>query len=79
MNATTLRVKSALTMRLNGSKLLPSALASLSSHELPRVMLNGAGESIAVDDLFDIAQSDAHRHRSASTAMRIGSIISARI
>jgi formylmethanofuran dehydrogenase subunit C len=59
MNATTLRVKNAPAARLNGAKLLPSTLASLSSYELARIVLYGAGESIALDELFDITQSDA--------------------
>ncbi|SAK59408.1 Formyltransferase/hydrolase complex Fhc subunit C [Caballeronia pedi] len=55
MNAITLRVKSAPDFRVDGSKLLPASLAAVSRTELPRIMLQGAGETCALGDLFDIA------------------------
>ncbi|WP_250436170.1 formylmethanofuran dehydrogenase subunit C [Caballeronia sp. ATUFL_F2_KS9A] len=61
MNAITLRVKNAPGFRVDGSKLLPATLAEISATELPRITLQGAGETCALGDLFDIAQepSDA--------------------
>ena len=59
MNAITLRVKNAPGFRVDGSKLLPATLAAASSAELPRIVLQGAGETCALGDLFDIAQADA--------------------
>jgi formylmethanofuran dehydrogenase subunit C len=44
MNAITLRVKNAPGFRVDGSKLLPAALAAVSPAELPRIELQGAGE-----------------------------------
>ncbi|WP_321797402.1 formylmethanofuran dehydrogenase subunit C [Caballeronia sp. J97] len=55
MNAITLRVKNAPGFRVDGSKLLPATLAVMSRTELPRVVLQGAGETLAIGDLFDIA------------------------
>lgn len=59
MNAITLRVKNAPGFRVDASKLLPQTLAQLSPKELPRVSLQGHGETCALGDLFDIAQADA--------------------
>ena len=59
MNAITLRVKSAPGFRVDGSKLLPAVLAAASSAELARIVLQGAGETCALGDLFDIAQMQA--------------------
>ncbi|MFM0322097.1 formylmethanofuran dehydrogenase subunit C [Caballeronia glebae] len=61
MNAITLRVKHAPGFRVDGSKLLPATLAAMSRTELPRIVLQGAGETCALGDLFDIAleQTDA--------------------
>lgn len=61
MNAIELRVKNAPGFRVDGSKLLPTALAEVSASDLPRTVLQGAGETCALGDLFDIAvtQSDA--------------------
>ena len=55
MNAITLRVKNAPGFRVDGSKLLPVELAVASRTELPRIVLQGAGETCEVGDLFDIA------------------------
>ncbi|MBC8637859.1 formylmethanofuran dehydrogenase subunit C [Caballeronia sp. EK] len=55
MNAITLRVKNAPGFRVDGSKLLPVELAVASRTELPRIVLQGAGETCALGDLFDIA------------------------
>jgi len=55
MNAITLRVKNAPGFRVDGSKLLPVELAAASRADLPRVVLQGAGETCALGDLFDIA------------------------
>ncbi len=57
MNATTLRVKRAPGFRIDGASLLPASLAAISPSELPRIALQGAGETCALSDLFDIAQS----------------------
>ncbi|SAK69413.1 Formyltransferase/hydrolase complex Fhc subunit C [Caballeronia fortuita] len=59
MNAITLRVKNAPGFRVDGSKLLPATLADVSSGELPRMVLQGAGETCALADLFDIAIEEA--------------------
>jgi len=59
MNAITLRVKSAPGFRVDGSKLLPASLAAVSRTELPRIVLQGAGETCALGDLFDIALEQA--------------------
>ncbi|SAK91105.1 Formyltransferase/hydrolase complex Fhc subunit C [Caballeronia temeraria] len=55
MNAITLRVKNAPGFRIDGSNLLPATLAAASRAELPRIVLQGAGETCALGDLFDIA------------------------
>ncbi|KND62407.1 Formylmethanofuran dehydrogenase (tungsten) subunit C [Candidatus Burkholderia verschuerenii] len=59
MKATTLRVKTTPGFCVDGSKLLPASLAAASASELPRIVLQGAGETCALGDLFDIAQTDA--------------------
>ncbi|SAK69469.1 Formyltransferase/hydrolase complex Fhc subunit C [Caballeronia hypogeia] len=61
MNAITLRVKNAPGFRVDGSKLLPAILAATTVSDLPRIMLQGAGETCAVGDLFDITQADADK------------------
>ncbi len=57
MNAITLRVRHAPGFRVDASNLLPASLAALSPANLARVVLQGAGETCALGDVFDIAQS----------------------
>ncbi|SAK73450.1 Formyltransferase/hydrolase complex Fhc subunit C [Caballeronia catudaia] len=61
MNAFELRVKNAPGFRVDASNLLPAVLASTAPHDIPRIVLQGAGETCALGDCFDIAwtQSDA--------------------
>jgi formylmethanofuran dehydrogenase subunit C len=61
MNAIELRVKNAPGFRVDASNLLPAVLASMLLNEIPRIVLQGAGETCALGDCFDIAwtQSDA--------------------
>ncbi|MEM5368549.1 formylmethanofuran dehydrogenase subunit C [Paraburkholderia azotifigens] len=54
MSAVTLRVKHAPGFRVDGSALLPSALAVLSDAEMARLMLPASNDACAVGDLFDI-------------------------
>lgn len=56
MNGITLRVKNTPGFRVDGSNLLPGALANATPAELPRIALQGAGETCALGDLFDIAK-----------------------
>ncbi|WP_277188278.1 formylmethanofuran dehydrogenase subunit C [Caballeronia sp. BR00000012568055] len=57
MNATTLRIRKPLDFKVDASKLLPAALAVLSSDELTRFALSDA--NCVLGDLFDIMQADA--------------------
>lgn len=59
MNAIELRVKSTPGFRVDASNLLPAVLASAESNDLPRIVLQGAGETCALGDLFDIARTQA--------------------
>jgi formylmethanofuran dehydrogenase subunit C len=61
MNAIELRVKNAPGFRVDASNLLPAVIASTALQDIPRIVLQGAGETCALGDCFDIAwtQSDA--------------------
>jgi formylmethanofuran dehydrogenase subunit C len=59
MNAITLRVRNTPVFRVDASGLLPAALVAASSKELPHIVLQGAGETCTIGDLFDIEQADA--------------------
>ncbi|VXC86960.1 Formyltransferase/hydrolase complex Fhc subunit C [Burkholderia sp. 8Y] len=59
MNAIALRAKNAPGFRVDGSKLLPSALACLGHGELAQLVLQGHGEQCALADLFDITRIEA--------------------
>ncbi|HTI17735.1 MAG TPA: formylmethanofuran dehydrogenase subunit C [Trinickia sp.] len=60
MNAITLRVKDAPGFRVDASTLLPAVLASSSCNDVPRIVLQGAGERCTLGDLFSIRQVDAN-------------------
>ncbi|SAL76047.1 Formyltransferase/hydrolase complex Fhc subunit C [Caballeronia peredens] len=63
MKAITLRVKNTPGCRVDGSNLLPAALAASAPDALPRIVLQGAGETCTLGDLFDIdiEQADADK------------------
>jgi formylmethanofuran dehydrogenase subunit C len=56
---TTLRVKAAPGFRIDGSTLLPAALAAQSSDEVARIVLHACNATCAVGDLFEVARSDS--------------------
>jgi formylmethanofuran dehydrogenase subunit C len=62
MSTTTLRVKAAPGFRVDGSALLPGALAAQSSAELARIVLHAGNLTCAAGDLFDISRSDKGDH-----------------
>ncbi|GAB7523190.1 formylmethanofuran dehydrogenase subunit C [Paraburkholderia sp. 2C] len=55
---TTLRVKTAPGFRVDGSGLLPAALAAQSSDEVARIVLHAGDVTCAAGDLFDVSRSD---------------------
>jgi formylmethanofuran dehydrogenase subunit C len=59
MKAVTLRVKNAPRFRVDASNLLPSVLAVIAPAEWPRIVLQGAGETCVLGDLFEISQGRA--------------------
>lgn len=59
MSAVTLRVRRAPGFRVDASALLPARLTRLSADELARLTLQGAGETCALGELFDIATSES--------------------
>ncbi|SAL14524.1 Formyltransferase/hydrolase complex Fhc subunit C [Caballeronia terrestris] len=58
MSTTTLRVKNAPGFRVDASKLLPAALAALSTDDIARLRLSAGNETCEAGDLFDITRSD---------------------
>jgi formylmethanofuran dehydrogenase subunit C len=59
MSTTTLRVKTAPGFRVDGSALLPAALAAQSSDEVARIVLHAGNVSCTAGDLFDVSRSDS--------------------
>jgi formylmethanofuran dehydrogenase subunit C len=58
MSTTTLRIKTTLDTRVDGSNLQPAALAALSLDDVARVELRAGNEMLALGDLFDVTRED---------------------
>ncbi|HTH61057.1 MAG TPA: formylmethanofuran dehydrogenase subunit C [Paraburkholderia sp.] len=56
---TTLRVKTTPAFPIDGSSLLPAALAGLPVADIPWLILPAGNDAVAVGDVFDVTRSDA--------------------
>lgn len=63
---TTLRVKAAPGFRVDGSALLPVALATQSSDDVARIVLHAGNVTCAAGDLFDVSRSDSGKDDQAA-------------
>jgi formylmethanofuran dehydrogenase subunit C len=59
MSTTTLRVKAAPGFRVDGSALLPAALATQAAADVARIVLHAGNDRCAIGDLFDVSRSGA--------------------
>ncbi|APR38453.1 formylmethanofuran dehydrogenase subunit C [Paraburkholderia sp. SOS3] len=66
MSTTTLRVKHAPGFRVDGSALLPAALAARSSDEVARLVLAAGNVTCTAGDLFDVSRSDGGKDEQAT-------------
>ncbi|MDQ7980617.1 formylmethanofuran dehydrogenase subunit C [Paraburkholderia sp. SARCC-3016] len=66
MSTTTLRVKDVPGFRVDGSPLLPAALAAQSSDEVARIELPAGNVTCKAGDLFDVSRSDAGKSGEAT-------------
>jgi formylmethanofuran dehydrogenase subunit C len=68
---TTLRVKAAPGFRVDGSALLPAALAAQSSDEVARIVLHAGNVTCAAGDFFDVSRSHSNGGKSEPTTLII--------
>jgi formylmethanofuran dehydrogenase subunit C len=71
MSTTTLRVKAAPGFRVDGSALLPAALAAQSTADVARIVLRAGNDTCATGDLFDISRSDRDAANGAKATLVI--------